>query len=100
MEAVRDKGLRVSLRYNGVYLAPLDTSKWVQVSLHDESDREILSATKPARGNYDAPWIEADFLFPTVGEVAGAEVFLIDNQTGYSIACRAEPKMKREGWTS
>lgn len=89
MEVTKDEDLRVSLRYNGVYLAPMDTSKSVQVSLRDERSREILSVTKPARGNYDAAWIEVDFVFPNAAAVPAAKVFLIDNQTGHSIVCHA-----------
>ena len=92
IERLESRHLKVSLRYNGIYLAPLETSKWTQVSLRDQSDQEILSAARPARGNYDARWMEVDFIFPDIPEVSGAEVSLFDNQTGHTIVCRAEWK--------
>ncbi|MFH1742323.1 MAG: hypothetical protein ABIH23_25240 [bacterium] len=90
IERLENRDLRLFLRYNGVYLAPLETSKWIQVSLRDPSDREILSVGRPARGNYDARWIEVNFVFPDVPKVSEADVFLFDNQTGHTIVCRAE----------
>lgn len=84
-EATSDGDLRVSLSYNGVFLAPIETEKWIHVILRDDDGREVLSYGQPARGNWDARWIEVEFIFPKMDRVPAMEISWIDNDTGYSI---------------
>ena len=84
--------LKVSLRYNGVFLAPTETEKWIQVILRDDDGEEVLSFSKPARGNWDARWIDVDFVFPGVDRVPALDVYWVDNDTGYSVVRSLRPK--------
>ncbi len=87
-EVTPDGDLKVSLAYNGVFLAPTATEKWIHVILRDDDGREVLSFGQPARGNWDARWIEVEFIFPKMDRVPALEVSWIDNDTGYSIVRR------------
>ncbi len=91
---VENKGLMVSVRYTGVFLAPIETEKWIQVNLLDDAGREIVSVAKPTHGNYDARWIDTEFFFPEMDHAFSADVYLLDNGTGHSLTCRACPAPK------
>ena len=90
MDLLEKRDLRVRLRYNGLYLAPMESSKWIHVRLLDYSQKEMLSVSRAAKGNYDARWIEVDFVFPGLRDVGSAEVHLVDDDTGYSIVRSAK----------
>jgi len=91
---VENKGLKVSVQYTGVYLAPVESEKWIQVSLLDDTGHENISVARATHGNYDARYIHTEFFFPEMDRVWDANVYLLDNGTGYSLVCRARPEPK------